>query len=183
MGLFTRRKKFDDLDLPPPPPPTSELPPVPMPEFGNEIELPPLPSIDEKQSSINFSDLDKDLPPLPSLDSDEKEEEPKMELPDLNENYQEKIAPRFVEEEKELPNLQELRQKRIAEGPLFVNVTSYKDVISNVNIIKDKIKESEAYLERLNEIKNMKDKYFEQLRVKLEDLQRKSLYVDKNLFE
>jgi hypothetical protein len=38
-------------------------------------------------------------------------------------------------------------------------------------------------LERLNEIKNIKDKEFEKWRTLLEDMERKAVYIDKTLFE
>jgi len=54
---------------------------------------------------------------------------------------------------------------------------------NNISLVRKKVKESENYLKRLNGIKNAKDTQFEKLRVQLEDLQRKSMYVDKSLFE
>jgi hypothetical protein len=178
MGLFTKKKKFDDIDLPPPPPPVSELPPVPpVQSSSDDFELPPLPSIGEQN---NFKSDDIELPPLPPLES--SDEDQSMPEPPMLEVQSDDETPQPVER-RTLPSVEELKEKRVIEGPLFVNVGSYKDVISNVNLVREKIRESEAYAEKLNEIKNTKDKYFEQLRAKLEDLQRKSLYVDKILFE
>jgi len=184
MGLFHRKQKFDDIDLPPPPPPSSELPPIPpVQDSSDDLELPPLPSLDSsEQQGFDQKYDEMELPPLPSLDGSEKDEDMPEDVPGAQEpNYDEKVIEPF--EERKIPTLKEVRQKRIVEGPLFVNVSSYKDVITNVNLVREKIRETEAYAEKLNDIKNTKDKYFEQLRAKLEDLQRKSLYVDKVLFE
>jgi hypothetical protein len=182
MGLFSRKQKFDDIDLPPPPPPSSELPPIPpVQNSSDDFELPPLPSLeDSNESDFEPKEDDIELPPLPPLESSEQNDE-LPELPELSEEMENEISQPI--QRRELPSVAEIKEKLAAEGPLFVNVSSYKDVITNVNMVREKIRASEAYIDKLNEIKNSKDKYFEQLRAKLEDLQRKSLYVDKILFE
>lgn len=200
MGLFSKKSKEFDLELPPPPPPISE-----KSSYEDDMELPPLPPLEQKESSfetlkntnsktrlpqdLNVDELEEELPPVPDL------EELKGEMPPLREIGQNEIQrlefPEMKEEEEipaapvedhELPNIEE-KHRTISEGPLFVNIRSYKDVIESINTIKSKAKDGEDCVNRLNEIKNQKDKYFEQLRVKLEDLQRKSLYIDKSLFE
>jgi hypothetical protein len=193
MGLFSKKKKELDIDLPPPPPVSKtnmiseesnpdELDLIPkntedidvikkpeeLPDFPNlhdfKEELPPVPDIEE---------LQKNLPPIRPL---RKEEPPKFEFPQL------------VSEEELNPHQEQMHSSEEVEqisktSPFFIDASSYKDSLSNINNIKSKIKESEEAIKKLNEIKNLKDKYFEDLRAKLEDLQRKSAYIDKCLFE
>jgi hypothetical protein len=159
--------------LPPLPPmkklePIQELPPMKK-ELENipEHDLPPIP---------NFKELERDLPPVHDLNELEND------LPPLREMGEKEFpTPEFTKIEEE--HHVEVEEKKKVHGPIFVNVNSYRDALNCVTSIRSKIKESEDHLQKLNDIKNSKDKYFEQFRTKLEDLQRKSLYVDKSLFE
>jgi len=198
---FKKKDKELKLDLPPPPPPEEDLPPVP-----DVIETPPIPPL-EKEAKLplppknpklkthktkelppmaDLKDLEKELPPIPDLEELEKElpplrklgekELPALNLPKIEHEKEPKIAAAPLEKPKEI----EVGTKKT---PTFIKVSSYKEILDNVNLMKSKLKESEDCLAKLDEIKNSKDKYLEQFRVKLEDLQKKSLYVDKNLFE
>ncbi|TKJ17477.1 hypothetical protein CEE44_03000 [Candidatus Woesearchaeota archaeon B3_Woes] len=192
MHFFKKKKGDLDLDLPPPPKPgsemtkpkekTKELEPAPHQLKKNEAK-------DKFPHIHDIKDLEKDLPPLPDLEELEKElpplrkmgkeELPKLKYPEIeHEKEPEQISAGPIEK----PELTQ-DEKPMLKGPVFVGVGSYKNALSDIILIRSKIKESEDSLKRLNEIKNSKDKYFEQFRFKLEDLQRKSVYVDKNLFE
>ncbi len=198
MGFFKKKKEKLDLDLPPPPKPTTELP-IPK-EKTKELEVGSPEKIEAKDKFPpihDLKDLEKDIPPLPDLEELEKElpplrklgrdELPKLKYPEIKpEKEFEEVSAGPIEYKElvggEKPELiQEERPK--LKGPIFVNVGSYKNALSDLVFIRSKIKEGENSLKRLNEIKNSKDKYFEQFRFKLEDLQRKSSYVDKSLFE
>jgi|TARA_Y100000310_G_C20681957_1_gene816499 hypothetical protein len=203
MGLFSKKKKDLDLELPPPPPPSAvenlemEMPPPPK-EMDEEIPVPPkpeeikpldleIPKIHVKEKEIppikEMEGFEKELPPVPDLD------ELKGKLPVIQKLKKQEMPQMGFIPEKEPqihagPIAIEERPKRIIkEGPAFVNVDEYKQSIHNINIIKSKMREADNALTSLNRIKNEKDKYFEQFRAKLEDLQRKSLYIDKSLFE
>ena len=204
MAFFKKKKEEMDIGLPPPPP--VELPPIKLEEkikpiFEEPAEkreapkfnLPKLPSFEKSHISDNVNELnlpdlgelEKELPPVPDL------EELESELPPIRKSEKKELPePDFFHTEPEHEEItagpiethEVMEKPRSREGPVFVNVGNYKESLSNVNIIRSKIKESIDTLEKLNEIKNSKDNYFEQFRSKLEDLQRKSLYVDKNLF-
>ena len=191
MHFFKKKKENLDLDLPPPPKPGFDLT---KPKEKTE-ELEPLPPLKKDEVKDKFppihdiKDLEKDIPPLPDLEDLEKElpplrkmgkeELPKLEYPKIeHEEEFEQISAGPIEK----PELTQ-EEKPMLKGPVFVGVGSYKNALSDIILIRSKIKESEDSLKRLNEIKNSKDKYFEQFRSKLEDLQRKSAYIDKSLFE
>jgi|GEM_PF-3599266 len=193
MGLFSKKSRNVELELPPPPPPVSD-------EESNNFEMPPLPQAAARQKmpfELNLEEFEKELPPVPDLEelkSDMptlkelgKNEIQRLEFPEIKEeSSDEEVSAgpiKDLETEEESEQEEEQPRRMVTEGPIYLNVGSYKDVIENINSIKNKVKESEDYMQRLNEVKNAKDKYFEQLRVKLEDLQRKSLYIDKSLFE
>jgi hypothetical protein len=210
MGLFSKKKQQEELELPPPPPPISEGP--------SELELPPVPSIEDLKEdlpreeeqkpspkfmggkiktrlppTLDLEDLEKELPPVPPIENLREDlpnlremgnrEIQRLEFPEIKEEEEPGEVTAGPIEELETEETEEQPERRVVEGPIYLNVKSFKDTIDNINMIRSKIKESEDYIERINEIKNMKDKYFEQLRTKLEDLQRKSMYIDKSLFE
>jgi hypothetical protein len=177
-------------EMPPPPVPQDEN--IPVPPKPNEIQPLDLeiPNIQVKEKEVppirERGDIEKELPPIPDLDELKGKMPPikKVKLEELpplgpiNEEKGLKIHAGPIEEDVPQP-----KEKRIiAQGPMFVNVSEYKQAIYNINIIKNKIREADNALTSLNRIKNEKDKYFEQFRSKLEDLQRKSLYIDKSLF-
>ena len=172
-----------NMELPPLPKKESkELPPLPPIEKEHIPELPPKKEFEKipehKMPPIpNFKELEKDLPPVHDLNELEND------LPPLREMGEKEFpTPEFTKiEEEHHPEI--VSKEKKVEGPIFVNVNSYRDALNCVTSIRRKIKEGENHLQKLNEIKNSKDKYFEQFRTKLEDLQRKSLYVDKSLFE
>jgi hypothetical protein len=141
-----------------------------MPSFKRDMELPPMPPIPD------LKEFEDDLPPVPDLDELEDDLPPLREI-----GLKEFPKPEFTKIKEDRAEL--IQEKKRVTGPIFVNVSSYRDAINCINTIKNKIKESEDCLQKLDEIKNSKDKYFEQFRSRLEDLQRKSLYVDKSLFE
>jgi hypothetical protein len=87
-------------------------------------------------------------------------------------------------EKKEIkPEKKQLLEKQMPKKPIFVKSDDYKQILDSISIIRNKLKETESIAARLNEIKNMKDKEFERWRSELEDIQRKTLYIDKTLFE
>ena len=199
MSLFHRKNKELELELPPPPPPDSDMDfekpkkfefkkddkkLEELPSFKGDLELPPLPPIgkEEMHSLPDLDGLDADLPPVPDLDELEND------LPPLREIGEKEFPrPEFqkieVEEEPKEIEASPVKEEKKVPNTIFVNVNTYRDALDCVNQIRNRVKDGENYLQRLDDIKNSKDKYFEQFRAKLEDLQRKNIYVDKSLFE
>jgi hypothetical protein len=173
MWLFNKKQKFDNIELPPPPPPSSELPPMPPVDNTQSLDEPPLPNLEDDYEAkqpgdlpplVPPSDLSFDQIPLPDMPVPDNNDETELPLPEMEDAVEEKNV---------------VKQKRAVQGPIYVNIGSYKEAAATLTLIREKIKDSDSYLERLSELKNIKDKYSEQLRSKLEDLQRKCLYVDK----
>lgn len=72
---------------------------------------------------------------------------------------------------------------RIPQGPLFVRMDQYRQVLQFIEEIKVTFKSEENFFLDINEMKNARDQKFELLHTALEDLQRKLLFVDKTVFE
>jgi hypothetical protein len=67
--------------------------------------------------------------------------------------------------------------------PLFVKIDDYKDVIDIMTLIKKKINDAKSILVSINDIKAQEDSEIEQWNNKIEDIEKKIEYIDKNLFE
>lgn len=141
------------------------MPPLPGEEFEPEaekerIELEYVPEKFPKFLKIEPIKEHIPIKPIPTLPSKEAEEGVKR--------------PKVVVKEQKFPGM---------GRDMFVKADKYKEILEGVDTIKRKVKESEDILESLNEIKNIKDEEFEKWRTLLEDVERKSVYIDKTLFE
>ena len=68
-------------------------------------------------------------------------------------------------------------------APVFVRIEEYKDVLDIMNMIKNKIDEAKETLGKINELKNEEDAELELWHTGLEEVERKTAFVDKVLFE
>ena len=78
--------------------------------------------------------------------------------------------------------MSEVSSSNKTNGPIFVDMDSFKTMIDGIDNIKQDVKSSEQILTHLNQIKDSKDKELERWRLQLEDIQRKISYVDKVIF-
>ncbi|MBS3098371.1 hypothetical protein J4209_06275 [Candidatus Woesearchaeota archaeon] len=156
-----------DLDVPPMPPPMegdeemgplSDIPPPP-PDFE---ELPPFPSPLEKEET--FSKVELTLPEIP-------EEEALGEV--------EEFEGEAIVEKRPLPKEEPIEVTK----PIFVRADKFKDILKEMGHIRGNIKENEAALIRVEDLKEDKEKEFEKWRSNLEDIQRKLTYADQALFK
>ena len=197
---FLKRKKTRDLNIPSPPgldlPDLPELPDLEAigKEDVPELELPELPELGESEKPVHdASDLSlPELPDLPEIKQDvEKIPEPHKihEMPARVEHPMPKIverktthAPKPVEEHRKLTHV-ESNIDEVHEGPIYIKAYNYKNILDSIESVKNRLKKTEDILKELNKIKNAKDKEFEKYRNYLEDVQRKSLVIDKSLFK
>lgn len=68
-------------------------------------------------------------------------------------------------------------------GPLFVKIDDYKAILHGISVVKNNVDEANNIIKRLGTIRTEKDKEFEKWKSKLEDLNRKLVYIDKTIFE
>ncbi len=169
MALFKRKRRKLDI---PPPPPTLDIPPPPedfdLPELP---DLPPLPEImHEYETSGGFPE---NIPKHPDIKPFKEEHVPAK--PILKSPESKRVEPPSEPDKEE--------EAEVKKKEIFLKVDHYKNVLQNINIVKQKINQSEKIVDRLNEIKNNKDKEFEKWRTLLEDMERKCIYIDKTFFE
>ncbi|MBT3865906.1 hypothetical protein HOF78_02250 [Candidatus Woesearchaeota archaeon] len=159
---------LDDLDLP-----TRE------PGFNQPKEGYP-----ERQVA---NDLDELMP---------KESHEGLETPFRREEplRMEEIAPTFKgvnEEVKETirePVIPDLKKqfkmpKNVGNRPVFVQIDDYKDAMNSIEVLKQKIREVEYILDRLNEIKSQEQLEISNCETSLNKIKEKLISVDKKLFE
>ncbi|MBW2965510.1 hypothetical protein KY342_00230 [Candidatus Woesearchaeota archaeon] len=91
----------------------------------------------------------------------------------------EQMEERAVEETKELV---EEREDLRLQKPIFISLESFKDIIDEISLTSNILKENEDILTRINEFKEDEDKQFNKWESQLKDMQKKLIYVDKALF-
>lgn len=69
------------------------------------------------------------------------------------------------------------------EMPVFVKIEDYKDVLEVINLIKNKVADAKKTLEKINELKNEEDAELELWHNSLSEIERKTDFIDKTLFE
>ncbi|MAG20245.1 hypothetical protein CL618_02325 [archaeon] len=121
-----------------------------------------------------FPKREKKLPELPPLPQLEEPEFPKYEsrapLPKLP-----KLPP--------LRTQPQMRESRNLDEPVFVKIDKYKNAVSSLSDIQSKVKEAEAAMKKLNELKELEDREMTHWHETVESIKDKLLSIDKKLFE
>ncbi len=131
----------------------------------SELEFPPMPSelLGEEE------ELEIPSPPESIVPKAEKVVEPASKASPVKE-----IVAGVKEAEKEL--------KILPKKAIYVKADKYKLMLGEIRLSKSKLTAAEEGIERLAELKLVKDKEFEKWRESLEDIQRKLIFIDKTLF-
>jgi hypothetical protein len=117
-----------------------------------------------------------ELPEIPTIKDIPKvrvSEEP--ESSDL-EGFEEEA----VEEQEEV--LRE-REHPSVKKPIFVSINSYRDMIDEISLVDNLIRENEDILVRISEFGEDSNKEFNKWDAALKDIQKKLIFVDRQLFE
>lgn len=151
---------FSDLDIPPPPLPSEADIPQPIAEEDHPpSELPEI-----KPSEFENMPHFEEFPELPPIESVPEEKEPELTLAQKEEMRG------------------ELEAKEITQ-PIFVKSSQFKNVLFEINSIREKLKESETILSDLEDIKEDRESQFKKWNSQLEDIQKKLMLMDKTLFK
>ncbi len=73
--------------------------------------------------------------------------------------------------------------KNVGNRPVFVQIDDYKDAMNNIEILKQKIREVEYILDRLNELKSQEQLEISNCETALNKIKEKLVGIDKKLFE
>tara|TARA_Y100000310_G_scaffold13087_1_gene13416 strand:- start:5501 stop:6169 length:669 start_codon:yes stop_codon:yes gene_type:complete len=76
-----------------------------------------------------------------------------------------------------------LPKKIMDNRPVFVQIDDYKDAMNNIEVLKQKIREVEYMLDRLNEIKSEEQLEISNCETSLNKIKESLIGIDKKLFE
>ncbi len=184
MAWFKKKKAKAALEIPPPPTPEEAFPEKKA--VAEKLEIP------DKFHEIKFPK--EEVPEIEEFELEEEHEVIKQpeEVAETEELFKPvlEVAKPEIPEMPELPEIPEIIEGKAepvrmaaAEGPVFVKSRDYQEVLGKITKIKENVQQTENTFNRMNEIKNEKDKVLNQWKESLEDIQRKLIYVEKVLYE
>jgi hypothetical protein len=144
----------------------------------------------KKEKGPVASDKDLEIPPAPPI----KEALPSFSKEDVRAIKEAIERPRKAAEpakaiskiEKEAISAQKkllsAREHLELTKPIFIDVKIYKEVIDEIALVQNTLKETQDSLERVGEFKEDEDKEFKRWLNIVQDAQKKLIYVDKTLF-
>ena len=114
-------------------------------------------------------------------------EKPFEEVKEIKEEIPEELPsleiPEAKEEKEEFEEVKPVVKERVGFKPIFVNISEYENSLAHISQSKNILSDIDRSIETSNDIKNIKDSEFEKFHNKLEDIERKLLYVDRKIFE
>ena len=154
--------------------------PIREPAFAKPKEIYP-----ERQTN---NDLDELMPKEPiheEFSTPFRKEEP-IKMKDFEPTF--KSPQKEVREPVAQPTIPDLRKqfkmpKNAGNRPVFVQIDDYKDAMNNIEILKQKIREVEYILDRLNELKSQEQLEISNCETSLNKIKEKLVGIDKKLFE
>lgn len=129
-----------------------------------ELEVPPAPPTKEE------------LPEFPSVEEFPKAKK-KIEKPEITPI--ERLEEAALEEQQE--ELEE-REELVVKKPIFIPLENFRDIIDEIGLMNNVLKENEDTLARISEFKEDEDLEFDKWESQIKDIQKKLIYVDKTLF-
>ncbi|HLD88910.1 MAG TPA: hypothetical protein VI894_01760 [Candidatus Nanoarchaeia archaeon] len=129
------------------------------------LDLPPAPPAGIEEENL-------ELPELPELPSFELKKKPATSSPIIPKI----LPPPSLLSEREMEEIKKAR-------PIYVNISDYKKSIDAVNDARKILNETEAHILKIGEIESQKQKANAKYQDRVEDIQRKLIFLDKTIFE
>jgi len=166
MGFlkFLKKKKEEDT-LPEPPASDLDIPPAPP---GIPDNVPDFPVIKTEEYPVEKEVIKQA--------NEEKKVRPII-LPEPKESHF------FQHDEEEAPPVPMSHMSEIPDRPVFLKSKKFQQTLGRILTTRKLLKHAGDHLVEINEIKNKEEKEYTLWKSKLEDIQRKLIYVDKLLFE
>src|SRR3989338_3870541 len=127
--------------------------------------LPPAPPAGIEEENLEFPEL----PELPSFELKKKPATSSPIIPKI-------LPPPSLLSEREMEEIKKAR-------PIYVNISDYKKSIDAVNDARKILNETEAHILKIGEIESQKQKANAKYQDRVEDIQRKLIFLDKTIFE
>jgi len=132
----------------------------------------------EKDSVVK--DFVSSQPSKPFLHKMPKEFEP---LPPFEKEESFETKPLFRREVKSMDRPIHFKLHEEVRKPLFIKTDQFRDAKKSVGIMKSKLNEADEITYRMDNLKEDQDSQLELFHKKIEDVQRKLVYIDKTIFE
>ncbi|GEM_PF-1910581 len=141
-----------------------------MPDFSqSEIPTPPInPFLSTRSSpkqSFTQDFIEKKEMPV-------AEPVPEMPVPEIE------LPSRIIEE----PFKREMNREMNTSKPIFVNFNKYRSVLKEISSIREFVAVANNSMANLNSLKTAEDSELDEWRLRLEDIERKLVYMDEVLF-
>jgi hypothetical protein len=141
------------------------------PAAGEELEIPPAPPIREALPSFSEKDVR-------AIKEAVGKPRPRAEVAEPHKKIAEIEEGAVAAQRRLLGRREHLELTK----PIFVDLPVFKNIIDEIALIQNTIKESRDSLSRLDEFKEDEDKEFKRWQNIVQDAQKKLIYVDKTLF-
>jgi hypothetical protein len=69
------------------------------------------------------------------------------------------------------------------KAPIYVRIDDYKDIVDILTLLRKKISDAKGIIGQINALKNEEDNELDQWNTNLEEIQKKTDYLNRNLFE
>ena len=146
-----------------------------MPEFPNFPEMeeteeyaPPVsPPIQPVRAPSN-----QPAPSIPRMQEQQVSEEESKQS-----SYYPKMSGRLFAHER-----RSLRQRPNVKT-IYIRIDNFKATLGSINIVRSDLRKSEEALNKLETLKSSKDRSFDKVKVSIDDLQKKLIFIDKTLFK
>ena len=66
---------------------------------------------------------------------------------------------------------------------IYIRIDNFKATLGSINIVRSDLRKSEEALNKLETLKSSKDRSFDKVKVSIDDLQKKLIFIDKTLFK
>ena len=187
----------EELDVPPPPPGGEED--LGLASLGEDFpapdeDLPEFPSSEDLDAGIKPAYYSKRETPEPKPGYYNKQETTEPSYYSKGEAAEELPAPpmRPMKARPVRSGLDELEsgferrpmelERTVPESP-FIRMEHFRDVMDEISLIKNELKEMDNLFISLDDVKSEKDAQFEKWQKVHMDMQRKLIYMDKTLFK
>lgn len=202
---------LDNLDIPPAPPPRfsedlppaeigSELPPPPIgaqqdyewPDLHQELNPPEIPAQKPKKGFSLFQKKKKEeaLPELPPINEQPMPELPEMYSPHDGDSIAGVPGPSFEEtvQIQPQPAIQPIAEKKqvlakVQKTEKYLKVDGFQLILSEFNEIKKTVRNAVGIPTDVQDKEKELNREFEAWKATMKDIQRKLLFIDKQLFE
>ncbi|MBW2980231.1 hypothetical protein KY360_02335 [Candidatus Woesearchaeota archaeon] len=158
-----------------PPPPGMGAPPPPMKGVRPaHMEMPPLPQKAAAPPAM-------EIPPPPRRGMPKPRIPERLGMPPITEEAA-PMPPSFEAVEEQISMEERAAMGPPKQGPIFIRADNYKDVLDELNVARNMVKESGVIFAGISDLSSISEQAYERWRLCLQDIERKLLYVDKSLF-